>query len=112
MAFWAFSRNTGLKSHGSTKSDGCAKGEGEKKWCNSTKELVPGDILEFEAGNVIPADLQILESFNLKIQEAALTDECEPVDKGADPVNKDDVPLGDVCPFIQKRPVNCKLMNY
>lgn len=61
----------------------------------SASQLVPGDILDFEAGNVIPADLRILESFNLKIQEAALTGESEAVDKIADPVNKEDVPLGD-----------------
>lgn len=61
----------------------------------SAKELVPGDILEFEAGNVIPADLRILESFNLKIQEAALTGESEAVDKTSGPVNREDVPLGD-----------------
>lgn len=61
----------------------------------SAKELVPGDILEFEAGNVMPADLRLLEVFNLKLQEAALTGESEPVDKGAGPVSKEDVPLGD-----------------
>lgn len=61
----------------------------------AASELVPGDILDFEAGNVIPADLRILESFNLKIQEAALTGESEAVEKVADRVNKEDVPLGD-----------------
>lgn len=61
----------------------------------SAKNLVPGDILEFEAGNVIPADLRILESFNLKVQGAALTGESEPVDKISGPVSKEDVPLGD-----------------
>lgn len=61
----------------------------------SAKQLVPGDIVEIEAGNIIPADLRILESFNLKIQEAALTGESEPVDKVSAPVDKEDVPLGD-----------------
>lgn len=61
----------------------------------SAKNLVPGNILEFEAGNVIPADLRIFESFNLKIQEAALTGESEPVDKLLGTVNKEGVPLGD-----------------
>lgn len=61
----------------------------------SADQLVPGDILDFEAGNVIPADLRVLESFNLKIQEAALTGESEAVDKISDPVHKEDVPLGD-----------------
>ncbi|QMU27256.1 cation-translocating P-type ATPase [Adhaeribacter radiodurans] len=58
-------------------------------------ELVPGDIVEFEAGNVIPADLRLLESFNLKIQEAALTGESEPVDKISKPIVKENLPLGD-----------------
>ena len=61
----------------------------------SARELVPGDIVEFEAGNVIPADLRILESFNVKMQEAALTGESEPVDKSAAPVDQEDIPLGD-----------------
>ena len=61
----------------------------------SAKDLVPGDVVEFEAGNVIPADMRILEPFNLKIQEAALTGESEPVDKDSEPVKKEDVPLGD-----------------
>ncbi|GEO04125.1 ATPase [Adhaeribacter aerolatus] len=58
-------------------------------------ELVPGDIVEFEAGNVIPADLRLLESFNLKIQEAALTGESEPIEKITEPLTKEDLPLGD-----------------
>jgi Ca2+-transporting ATPase len=59
------------------------------------KELVPGDVVEFEAGNVIAADLRVVQPYNLKIQEAALTGESEPVEKGAGPVNGEDVPLGD-----------------
>ncbi|PSR55707.1 ATPase [Adhaeribacter arboris] len=58
-------------------------------------DLVPGDIVEFEAGNVIPADLRLLESFNLKIQEATLTGESEPVDKIIEPIFKENLPLGD-----------------
>ena len=58
-------------------------------------ELVPGDIVELEAGNVVPADLRVMDSFNLKIQEAALTGESEPIDKEATPFSKDDLPLGD-----------------
>ena len=59
------------------------------------KDLVPGDIVEFEAGNVVAADLRIVEAFNLKIQEAALTGESEPVDKDPLPIQKEDVPIGD-----------------
>lgn len=61
----------------------------------SAEKVVPGDILEFEAGNVIPADLRLLASYNLKVQEAALTGESEPVDKTEAPVSKPDIPLGD-----------------
>ncbi|MFP4096148.1 MAG: cation-translocating P-type ATPase [Cyclobacteriaceae bacterium] len=61
----------------------------------SARELVPGDVVEFEAGNVIPCDLRILESFNVKIQEAALTGESEPVEKTTQPIEREDVPLGD-----------------
>lgn len=61
----------------------------------SAKDLVPGDIVEFEAGNVVPADLRILESFNLKIQEAALTGESEPVEKISTPIETEGVPIGD-----------------
>lgn len=61
----------------------------------SAKEVVPGDLLVFEAGNVIPADLRIIESHNLKIQESALTGESEPVEKISDPVEREDIPLGD-----------------
>lgn len=61
----------------------------------SATDLVPGDIVELEAGNLVPADLRIIESFNLKIQEAALTGESEPIDKDTAPIPKDELPLGD-----------------
>ncbi|GAA4431731.1 cation-translocating P-type ATPase [Pontibacter saemangeumensis] len=61
----------------------------------SATDLVPGDVVELEAGNVIPADLRVLSSFNLKIQEAALTGESEPIEKDSDPIAKEDAPLGD-----------------
>ena len=46
----------------------------------SARELVPGDIIQLETGNVIPADLRLLEAVNLRIQEAALTGESEPIE--------------------------------
>ena len=61
----------------------------------SAKELVPGDVVLLEAGNAIPADLRLVESVNLRIQEAALTGESEPVEKHAEPLSSDDVSLGD-----------------
>ncbi len=61
----------------------------------SARELVPGDIVLLEAGNLIPADGRLLESVNLKIQEAALTGESEPVGKTTDPITRSDLTLGD-----------------
>jgi P-type Ca2+ transporter type 2C len=61
----------------------------------SAKELVPGDVVLLEAGNAIPADMRLVESVNLRIQEAALTGESEPVEKHTEPLPHADVPLGD-----------------
>ncbi|MCU0506879.1 MAG: cation-translocating P-type ATPase [Anaerolineae bacterium] len=47
----------------------------------SARELVPGDIVLLEAGNLVPADGRLLEAANLRIQEAILTGESEPVEK-------------------------------
>ncbi|MCA9920800.1 MAG: HAD-IC family P-type ATPase, partial [Anaerolineales bacterium] len=61
----------------------------------SAKELVPGDVVLLEAGNAVPADMRLAESANLRIQEAALTGESEPVEKHTDALAREDVPLGD-----------------
>ena len=61
----------------------------------SARELVPGDIVLLEAGNLVPADGRLVESINLKVEEAALTGESEPVDKLIDPIEKPDLPIGD-----------------
>jgi Ca2+-transporting ATPase len=61
----------------------------------SAHKLVPGDIVLLEAGNLVPADLRRLESVNLRIQEAALTGESEPVDKEIDALSQENIPLGD-----------------
>jgi Ca2+-transporting ATPase len=58
-------------------------------------ELVPGDVVHLEAGSVVPADLRLTQSANLRVQEAALTGESEPVDKTTDALADDDAPLGD-----------------
>jgi Ca2+-transporting ATPase len=44
-------------------------------------QLVPGDLLHLEAGDVLPADARLLEAPNLRVNEAALTGESVPVDK-------------------------------
>jgi len=59
------------------------------------RELVPGDVVLLEAGNYVPADLRLVETFNLRIEEAALTGESVPVEKDAEVVLRQDVPLGD-----------------
>ncbi|NLF51226.1 MAG: HAD-IC family P-type ATPase, partial [Leptolinea sp.] len=47
----------------------------------SARELIPGDILQVETGNVIPADARLLDAVNLRVQESALTGESEAVEK-------------------------------
>ena len=59
------------------------------------EELVPGDIVGYEAGDKVPADGRILVSATLEIDEAGLTGESTPVPKSVDPVTGEDVPLGD-----------------
>lgn len=61
----------------------------------SARELVPGDVILLEAGNLVPADCRLLESANLRIQEATLTGESEPVEKMAASLAGPDLPLGD-----------------
>ncbi|MCX7945650.1 MAG: cation-transporting P-type ATPase [Hydrogenophilus sp.] len=48
--------------------------------------LVPGDIVLLNSGDKVPADLRLIETRHLRIEEAALTGEAEPVEKSADPV--------------------------
>jgi len=59
------------------------------------RELVPGDIVVLEAGNFIPADLRLVQTYNLKVEEAALTGESVPVQKDAGLVLAADASLGD-----------------
>lgn len=61
----------------------------------SARELVPGDILLLETGNVIPADSRLLETVNLRIQEAALTGESEPIQKLTAALEGENLALGD-----------------
>jgi Ca2+-transporting ATPase len=61
----------------------------------SARELVPGDVVALEAGNIVPADGRLVESVNLRAQEAALTGESEPVDKEIDALDGAELPLGD-----------------
>jgi Ca2+-transporting ATPase len=57
--------------------------------------LVPGDIVLFEAGNLVPADGRLLVAASLEIEEAALTGESVASSKDTGIIDKADVPLGD-----------------
>lgn len=58
-------------------------------------ELVPGDIVVLEAGNIIPADARLVEIANLKVEEAALTGESVPVEKHIKTLHDETLSLGD-----------------
>ena len=59
------------------------------------EELVPGDIVTFEAGDKVSADGRLLTAAALDIEEAGLTGESAPVTKDTTPIEGDNVPLGD-----------------
>ena len=58
-------------------------------------QIVPGDIVELEAGDMVVADGRILENYSLKVNESSLTGESEGVEKTADVIPGDEVALGD-----------------
>ena len=58
-------------------------------------QIVPGDIVLLEAGDMVVADGRILENYSLKVNESSLTGESEGVDKTADVIHADHVALGD-----------------
>lgn len=60
-----------------------------------SEKIVPGDIVILETGDIIPADLRLIESNNLKVDESSLTGESVPVDKDAEKVFNDYTELGD-----------------
>ena len=61
-----------------------------------SKEVVPGDILKFTSGDRIGADLRLIESRSLEIEESALTGESVPVQKNTSPLRIPNPGLGDM----------------
>lgn len=59
------------------------------------KELVVGDVIVLEAGDCVGSDARIIESYNLQIDESALTGESVPVHKTGEALESEDLPLGD-----------------
>lgn len=65
---------------------------------SSARTLVPGDVVLLEAGNVAPADGRLVEVMGLRVEEAALTGESEPVEKQTTPLagaHETETPIGD-----------------
>ncbi len=60
-----------------------------------SEEVVVGDIIRLDAGDTVPADMRLLESASLKIEESALTGESVPSEKDAEATVEENAPLGD-----------------
>lgn len=60
-----------------------------------SSELVVGDVVVLEAGDIVPADVRLFESASLKIEEAALTGESVPSEKDSEMICDPEAPLGD-----------------
>jgi P-type Ca2+ transporter type 2C len=61
-----------------------------------SREVVPGDILKFSSGDRIGADVRLIETKSLEIEESALTGESLPVQKSIDPLSSDHLGIGDL----------------
>ena len=59
------------------------------------RDIVPGDILLLEAGDAVSGDARMLESINLRIEEASLTGESIPVEKHSQTLSDAHIPIGD-----------------
>ena len=61
----------------------------------SAEQLVPGDVVVLETGDIVPADLRLVESYNLQIEEASLTGESVASEKRAEDICEEEVSLAD-----------------
>ena len=61
-----------------------------------SEELVPGDIISIETGDFVPADSRLINAYNLKVEESALTGETIPVLKNADFTSQNSASIGDM----------------
>jgi Ca2+-transporting ATPase len=61
----------------------------------SARNIVPGDVVVLETGNIVPADGRVTSSVNMRVEEAALTGESEPVEKDQSLIFDEDHALGD-----------------
>ncbi len=60
-----------------------------------SRELVPGDLLVLEAGDLVPADGRVVENYALQVNESSLTGESEGVNKTSEVITAEEVALGD-----------------
>ncbi|WP_025764607.1 cation-translocating P-type ATPase [Dyadobacter tibetensis] len=67
-----------------------------------SQELVPGDVVLLEAGNMVPADGRLIEISALKTEEAVLTGESHSIEKQTSPLTELDLPLGDQTNMVFK----------
>ena len=65
-----------------------------------SEALTVGDIVIIEAGNRVPADCRMIESFNLKVEESSLTGETEAVEKDGTAICEKGIPLGDIVNMV------------
>jgi calcium-translocating P-type ATPase len=68
---------------------------GGNKTITEANQLVPGDIIELNVGDVVTADARLIEASSLQIEEAALTGESQPSEKDPGAVVSEEAPLGD-----------------
>lgn len=66
----------------------------------NSEEIVPGDVIILESGNLVSADARLTKAFNLQAEESALTGETVPVNKNAEIVLKNNIPIGDTINMV------------